>query len=85
MGRRIIENRRVNDTNIQKNGPRKAPQQEFVWPSSVVRTFQEREAVIAALQVFLQIQRTNLKLQGRDHEDDQALVGAAMLVLGRIG
>lgn len=85
MAKRIIENRRMHDTNIMKNVVRVPTKQEFSWPDNVVRTFKERESIIAALQVFLQINQANLKLEGRDREKDRALVESATLVLGRIG
>lgn len=85
MANRIIENRRMNDTNIMKNTPRAPDKQEFTWPPETVRTFEEREAVVAALEAFIQINQANLRLQGRDEKKDQALVETAMRVLGRVG
>ena len=84
MGTRIINNKRSNDTNIQKNRVVVPSGQEFTMPGDTIRTISERDAVVAALQVFATITERGLKIPGRDLQKDEDLLIPAQLVLGRI-
>lgn len=84
MANRVIVNRRANDTNIQKNQIKFVAEPEFQLPSEVCQTRDERDAIKAALEVFIKITETGLKVQDRDSARDDDLLVPAMRVLGRL-
>jgi hypothetical protein len=84
MGTKVFNNKRPNDTNIHRNNVVLPTGQEFTLPSDTVRTREERDAVIAALQVFRAVTNTGLRLQGRDLASDEQLLVAADRVLHRL-
>ncbi len=84
MATRTINNKRPPDQNIRRNGQKFAEGPEFQLPVSVVRTLEERDAIMTSLQVFLKILDSGLNLQGRDFQEDQKLANAAQRVLSRL-
>lgn len=85
MGTKVINNKRVADNNIMKNRIRQQDEPEFELPGNTVRTIEERDALISALEVFIKITETGLKLPDRDLKADERLMAAAKVVLSRIG
>lgn len=82
---KYIENKRIGDQNIMKNRPRPMDEPpEFTLPPETVRTAEERDACVAALEVFVALTQSGLKLPGREIEKDEQLIEAAMRVLSRI-
>jgi hypothetical protein len=49
-----------------------------------VRSVEDRDAIVAALQVFCLITDRGLRIPGRDHQTDEELLGAAQRVLQRL-
>lgn len=85
MGKRIIiDNRRPPDSNVSKNKLGIRPEiQEITLPPEIVRSREELDSMIAALEVFIQITETGLILEGRDYEADAALLPSVRTLLGR--
>ena len=84
MGTRVFNNKRTHDTNIQKNSFRVPEGQAFTLPSDIVQDIREKDAIVAALQVFQQITERGLKLPDRDFAADEDLLVPAQRVLGRL-
>jgi len=84
MGTRIIHNKRPKDNNIQKNRIRVEEPQQFTLPPDAIRTISERDAVVAALEVFTHITLNGLRIPGRDNQRDEALIESAALVHKRL-
>lgn len=81
---RKIENKRGPERNIMKNRIRPEEEPEFQLPAATVRSIQERDATVAALEVFIKVTHTGLKLPGRNLHTDEELLDAAIRVLSRI-
>lgn len=80
---RMFINKRADDGNVQRNvfkAP--APRQDFTLPGDVVRTLDERDAVIRALDLFCQQIDLGLRVDGRDfNQDNQALEHARRVLM----
>lgn len=80
-----IRNKRADDTNIQKN--RLAPPQHliaFKLDKDIVHSVEERDALIAALEVYARYVDMGLKMADRDFERDRELAQHAKRIRGRL-
>jgi len=85
MGRTVIKNPRPQDMNVMRRRVR--PSNEpfpFSLPATTVRTKDERDAVVAALETFISIVNLGLTMPNRDPDKDAELVGDAKEVLKRL-
>ena len=86
MANRMIENRRGEGLNLQKNKLRDLPEsQPFTLPSHIVQTLEDRDAVVVALDTFIQCMAEQFELPGRTYDNDVKLLSMAVRVRARIG
>jgi len=87
MAKRIIENKRADGDNLQKNkvtNPTRRAQ-EYAFPPTVAQCIEDRDAINAALDTFIQCLNDGFELPGRSYEEDMKLQAAAQRVRERIG
>jgi hypothetical protein len=85
MATRTIENRRADGGNLQKN--RLTPvqaQQQYSFPPHIAQSTEDRDAIVAALDVFIQCCVDEFELPGRNWVNDNKLLGVAIRVRSRI-
>ena len=84
MGQRIIHNKRPHDHNIQRNyATNQTEVQEFVLPSDLIRTLEERDALVSALEVFVKVTEAGLRLPGRSFTEDHQRLPLMRRLLGK--
>jgi hypothetical protein len=82
---KFFQNARPPDGNVQRNRVRvEAEPQAFTLPGDVVRTIEERDAVVLALDLFCQQIDLGLRVAGRDFDQDEAALEPARRVLLRL-